>query len=153
MYTKAEEKYKATNLPKECYVWNKIYKNSDLRMSEIKFPEGMFYEDLLFSHQAIYFLPKLVTVPDTYYHQVDNPYSTMHRKDARRINDAKQGFRDCVDFVLRYKIKIDLSDYPPQYSEWIKLFGLKLIKIRKWENVKRYYLFNCIKLMERIISE
>lgn len=153
VYETPEAKYKAANLPRECYIWNKIYKTSDMRMADIKFPEGMFYEDILFSHQVVYFLPRLVTVPHTFYHQVNNPYSTMHRMDSVRRNDYKQAVRDSVDFVQRYKINVELSNYPTLYTQWIKLFGLKLIKVRAWDNVKKYYLFNCIKLAEKIISE
>ncbi len=152
VYTTPEEKYKLTNIPKACYVWNKIYKNSDLRMSEIKFREGVFYEDLLFSHQALYFLPKLVTVPGTYYHQFDNPYSIMHQKDVIKEKDFKQAVKDSVDFIIRHNVKINLSDYPPLHTERIKLLGLKFIKVKKWEHIQKYYLFNCIELMEKIIT-
>ena len=77
----------------------------------------------------------------------------MHRMDSVRRNDYKQAVRDSVDFVQRYKINVELSNYPTLYTQWIKLFGLKLIKVRAWDNVKKYYLFNCIKLAEKIISE
>ena len=43
-----------------CYVWNRVYKTEFLERINLKFIEGMVFEDVDFVTRAVYFLNKIV---------------------------------------------------------------------------------------------
>ena len=87
VYTKSQEKIDIAHVPDMCYVWNKVYKKEFLDRINLKFVEGMFFEDVDFVTRAVYFSNKIVTVPDTYYHYWTNWNSTVK---TMKISDKKR---------------------------------------------------------------
>ena len=68
VFEKPQEKIDVAHVPDMCYVWNKVYKEEFLDRINLKFIEGMFFEDVDFVTRAVYFSNKLVTVPNAFYH-------------------------------------------------------------------------------------
>lgn len=79
--TDYETKLKLCNVPDKSYVWNKIYKTEKFKANNLKFIEGKLYEDVILTPQILYYLNKLVTVPDTYYYYWRRPGSGVTKKD------------------------------------------------------------------------
>ena len=87
VFEKPQEKIDVAHVPDMCYVWNKVYKKEFLDRINLKFIEGMFFEDVDFVTRAVYFSNKLVTVPNTFYHYWTNQNSTVK---TMKISDKKR---------------------------------------------------------------
>lgn len=150
-YLFAQEKIDAAKVPNMCYVWNKVYRTSFLKEINLKFIEGMFFEDVDFVTRAVYFSNKLVTVPGTYYHYIVNQNSTvktMRKSDKKRL-DSIVSKKYMLDFFRKY----NLTSRPKNLikrKNCIKCLGLTLMKIYEWETKKVYYLFGLIPICEKI---
>ena len=55
VYTNPQEKIDVAHVPDMSYVWNKVYKTEFLKRINLKFIEGMFFEDVDFVTKAVYF--------------------------------------------------------------------------------------------------
>ena len=58
------DKLKICDVPDSNYVWNKLYKRESLLATGITFPVGKLYEDLYYTHKVLYYVDKLVSVPN-----------------------------------------------------------------------------------------
>ncbi len=147
----AQDKIDAARVPNMCYVWNKVYRASFLKDINLRFIEGMFFEDVDFVTRAVYFSNKIVTVPGTFYHYFVNPNSTvksMRKSDKKRFDSivSKQ-------YMLEFFRKYNLTSRPKNLvkkKNCIKFLGVTLMKIYEWETTKKYYLFGLIPICEKI---
>lgn len=149
VYTKPQEKIDIAHVPDMCYVWNKVYKKEFLDRINLKFVEGMFFEDVDFVTRAIYFSNKLVTVPDTYYHYWTNWNSTvktMKVSDKKRADSLKSKGM-VLKFFKEHNLKSKTRNLIKRKTS-ITIGGFPILKIYEQETVKRYYLFNCIPILE-----
>ena len=64
----ANLKFELCDVPEKSYVTNKIYKTQKLKEINLKFEEGRIFEDCIFTPQALFYLGKIVTVPNIYYY-------------------------------------------------------------------------------------
>jgi glycosyltransferase involved in cell wall biosynthesis len=151
LYTSAAEKFRITETPRKCYVYNKIYKKSELSGHKIRFPEGMSFEDIAFSIRALYFLGKLVTVPGIIYSYRVNYQSTTRQMTDLRQQDLLAARRDFIDFSRKYHVNCDEKWYVKKKIVY-RIFGIPLMKIYEWETIKKYYLFAIIPIFEKRIS-
>lgn len=77
--------------------WNKLYKRSVIDENNIRFPEGLWYEDLHFSTRAI--MVGTVSVTDEFlYHYRQNENSIMHTYDDR-IFQIYQVMEEVISFA------------------------------------------------------
>lgn len=148
VYQTTPDKYKAFNVPKLNYIWNKIYRRDFMQKHHIFFPEGMFFEDILFTHQALDCCAKAVTVPDTVYFYRQNPDSTVNTMNETKERQFKQALIDAQNYVCEKQIKIDLSKYPRISKRRIKFLGINIGKVQEWRHLKKYHLFG-IKVFQK----
>ena len=148
VYQTTPDKYKAFNVPKLNYIWNKIYRRDFMQKHHIFFPEGMFFEDILFTHQILDCCAKAVTVPDTVYFYRQNPNSTVNTMNETKAGQLKQALTDAQKYVFEKQIKIDLSKYPTIDKKHIKVLGIQIVKVQEWLYLKKYYLFG-IKVFQK----
>lgn len=125
-------KFELCDVPEKSYVWNKIYKTEKLKEIGLEFEKGIFYEDCIFTPQALFFLGKMVTVPNTYYYYLRRGNSTV-----------KQRSEKANDFIKEHNI--DISSHEPKTYRF-KIFGVTIFKIRQIGKRKQYALFNIIKI-------
>jgi glycosyltransferase involved in cell wall biosynthesis len=65
-------------------VWNKLYRKSFLDKYEIRFEEGYYFEELMFSINTFYHCNKMLLIPDNSYHwyiregSISNTVSILH---------------------------------------------------------------------------
>ncbi|MDR2646291.1 MAG: glycosyltransferase [Holosporaceae bacterium] len=151
LYRSPVEKYKITESPRKCYVYNKIYRKSELDAHEIRFPEGVCFEDIAFSIRALYFLGSLVTVPGTTYYYWVNYKSTTRDMTDLKQQDLLQARLDFIEFSRKHHIICDEKWYIKKKVIY-KCFGIPLMKVYEWETIKKYYLFAAIPVFEKRIS-
>ena len=150
IYKKPEDKYRATKMPEFCYVWNKIYKLSNLRMSGIIFTSE-FAEDVMFSYRALYFLPAMVTVPGTYYNYRKNTTSFVASQSKIKQEYSEREMAKAQEFITANKINMPMDRFATKNCIRLKIFNITLLKIKVWQSLKIVY-FLGIEIL-RIISD
>ena len=147
-YTK---KYAANNMPRQCYVWNKIYKKAELERQNLFFKDGVLFEDIYFIIRFIYFSHTLVTIPGVfYYYWANNKSVTRAMRDKNQI-DLIAARADLIKFSRDHHIIFDEKYYIKKKITY-KFLGIKILRIDEWETIKKYYLFGLIPFFEKRIS-
>ena len=106
VYLRAQEKIDAAGVPNMCYVWNKVYRAGFLKSIDLRFVNGMVFEDTDFVTRAVYYSNKIVTVPNTYYHYWTNENSTvrtMRSSDKKRL-DSLRSKKSVLEFFEKHKL-------------------------------------------------
>ncbi len=136
-------KFELCDVPEKSYVWNKIYKTDKLKEFKLEFEKGIFYEDCIFTPQALFYLGEMVTVPNTYYYYLRRNNSTVKQRSEKANNDSIYAHKKASEFIKEHNI--DISSHEPKTYRF-KIFGLTIFKIREIGKRKQYSLFNIIKI-------
>ncbi|MDR1551199.1 MAG: glycosyltransferase [Holosporaceae bacterium] len=150
-YSAVTDKYRITESPRKCYVFNKIYRRSEINLHRLRFREGRTFEDVSFSIRALYFLKTLVTVPTTTYYYWVNHNSITRNETDRRRQDKLAARRDFIKFSRKNYIECDDRWYVRKKIIY-KLCGIPVMKIYEWKTMKKYYLFSVIPVFEKKIT-
>jgi len=135
-------KFTLCDVPEYSYVWNKIYKKNLFLENNLKFEEGIFYEDVILTPQLLYYSNILTTVPETYYYYWRNSGSTVTMKTEKHLKDSIYAHQKAHDFITDKNI--DISSHKPETYRF-KLFGVTIYKVRRKGNNVCHILFNIIK--------
>lgn len=136
-------KFELCDVPEKSYIWNKIYKTQKLKEINLKFEEGRIFEDCIFTPQALFFLGKMVTVPNTYYYYLRRNNSTVKQRSQKANADSIYAHKKASEFIKEHNI--DISSHEPKTYRF-KIFGVTIFKIRQKGKKKQYALFNIIKI-------
>lgn len=136
-------KFELCDVPEKSYVWNKIYKTEKLKEIGLEFEKGIFYEDCIFTPQALFFLEKMVTVPNIYYYYLRRGNSTVKQRSEKANADNVYAHKKANNFIKEHNI--DISSHEPKTYRF-KIFGVTIFKIRQKGKKKQYALFNIIKI-------
>ena len=136
-------KFKLCDVPDKSYVVNKIYKTDSLKKANIKFEDGIYYEDVIFTPLALYYLKTLVTVPEIYYYYWRHNKSTVRQRNNKINQDSVYAHKKAKNFCKEHNI--DISELEVKTTR-LKLFGLTIVKIIKKGQNKIFCLFNIFKL-------
>lgn len=136
-------KFELCDVPEKSYVWNKIYKTEKLKEIGLEFEKGIFYEDCIFTPQALFYLGKIVTVPNIYYYYLRRGNSTVKQRSEKANTDNVYAHKKANDFIKEHNI--DISSHEPKTYRF-KIFGVTIFKIRQIGKRKQYALFNIIKI-------
>lgn len=150
LYTDIQDKIKICNIPKYCYVWNKIYKREELEKNNIEFVEGINFEDVRFTIRAIYFLKKLVTVPETNYYYRKRKGSIVKTLSPKNIEDKGKALNDMLDFADSHGIVFEEKDKSFTVKKVI-LFSnnIMLLKVRQTKDALVYLLFGFLPVFKK----
>lgn len=143
IYTNTDEKFKICNCPDLNYTCNKIYKLGKIKKFELKFKEGVVYEDIIYTPQVIYYLDKLVTVPNTYYYYWRTPNSIVATKSKAFKDNMEYAKNLASDFIKAHNINVE--NHTTKIKRF-KLLGTTIFKIRSKGEKKQYILFNIFKI-------
>ncbi|MBV9025547.1 MAG: glycosyltransferase family 2 protein [Streptomycetaceae bacterium] len=125
---------------------NKMYRREFIDRHQLRFPEGIHYEDQLFSAQAYCLADAFTVVPDPVYRWYISPFEAVgslsisnqrHRIEnvrdrinvARLIDDflVDSGHEDIKadkDFkFLKHDLRMYTGDFPYRTTDWIKQFA------------------------------
>ncbi|MCM1338405.1 MAG: glycosyltransferase [Muribaculaceae bacterium] len=151
VYTNSQEKIDAARVPDMCYVWNKVYRRSLLDKLQLRFVEGMYFEDVDFVTRAVYFSNKIVTVPGTYYNYWTNGNSTVKTllTSDKKCADSLRSKSMVLEFFKEHNLKSKPKNLIRKKTV-IKLGPIPILKVYEWEARKKYYLFGFIPVFEVI---
>ena len=135
VYTEKSEIFNACDCPNICYVWNKIYKTEFFKSQNLKFQEGMFFEDILFTTKILGNSKSLVTVPNTYYHYMVNDGTSIVKSNhtLKKNQDRYNNQKEAILFCLENNIKIKEKEYCINNKTY-KLGPINWLKIK--DNIK-----------------
>lgn len=136
-------KFELCDVPEKSYVWNKIYKTEKLKEIGLEFEKGIFYEDCIFTPQALFYLGEIVTVPNIYYYYLRRGNSTVKQRSEKANADSVYAHKKANNFIKEHNI--DISSHEPKTYRF-KIFGVTIFKIRQIGKRKQYALFNIIKI-------
>ena len=150
-YIQPQEKIDVAKSPDMCYVWNKVYKSSLIKNLNLRFIEGMIFEDVDFVTRAVYYSNKIVTVPNSYYHYRSSENSTVKtmRKSDKKRSDSLVAKKSVLKFFKEHNLTSNSFNLVKK-KHCTKLFGITIMKMYQWETKKVYYLFGVIPVLERI---
>ncbi|MDR0942507.1 MAG: glycosyltransferase [Holosporales bacterium] len=133
--------------------WNKIYKKEFLEKYKIKFPEGVFFEDGLFTVKAVHYANRFVSVPNVVYFYRKNPNSTINSKQTEKHKtDAVNAKKEILKFIREHNVNI-----PPHSIHFtksmIKALGIPIYSVK--ENIKYeiLYIFGIIPVFWKKIND
>ena len=146
IYSSLEDKMDICKIPTCCYVWNKLYK-ADL-VKQIPFIENVYFEDVLWTPEALKLSNNLVTVPNiNYYYRVNN-LSIVKTNNPKKQYDSYMAKKNIIEFFKENKLK--LSEKDKCITKSIKYFlNIPLLKIKEYENTEIFYLFGVIKIFSK----
>jgi glycosyltransferase involved in cell wall biosynthesis len=98
LLTTVPNKLKATNVGKRGYVWRYLFSVNLLKKHNLRFEEGRFIEDLLFSLPAVYLSGKIVTVPNAIYRYILRENSIMTKKEKSHRKKRRKDLRYVKEF-------------------------------------------------------
>lgn len=140
-----KEKYELGHVPEFNYVWNKIYKREALINLGLLFQEGKVYEDIVFTHKALYFLGKMVSVPDACYYYRYTSGSLANNKKNKP--DYLENFKLAIDFVKANNIVWKYIDKYPYYQKDKFIFcGLPVMTMKRFLTCDKLYLLGILPL-------
>jgi glycosyltransferase involved in cell wall biosynthesis len=126
------EKLQSCNVPDYSYVWNKIYRLSKIKKHNLYFEEGITYEDIIFSPQALFYLDKTVTIKNTYYYYLSRKTSITH--NSNNDHDGIKSSEFAKNFIQSHGVNID--DVKTKVYE-LKILGLSIkLKIKNNKFIK-----------------
>ena len=145
------EKYKYNQVPRMCYVWNKIYKRTELKRQRLTFKEGVMFEDIYFTPRFLYSSNKIVIVPGVFYNYWTNNESISREMRDKNQIDLIAARADLIKFSREHHIIFDEKFYIKRKITY-KFLGIPILKIHEWETIRKYYLFGLILFFERRTS-
>ena len=111
-------------------VWNKIYKTS--KFNDLRFIEGIFFEDGPYTIQALHRANKVVTCCNTYLYYFVNPNSIVKTLNKKKEQDMYNSSK----FILNYiKNNMQIQDKGIYYET----FAQKLWRIKLYSTVENLY--------------
>ena len=127
------------------YVMNRIFKNSFLKENKILFEENCYFEDVMFMTKAIFKANKIVSCPNTTYHYIEHPTSTVKSKNniEKKRQDHIAAYTELQKFAKKQDIKL------PERLNYIESFyRTPFIKVYKGVYKTKYMLFGLFTLFE-----
>ena len=134
------DKFIAIKYPDNNYVTNKIYKRSALNGANIRFKEGVIYEDLFFTPSVIEKLGRVVVVANTNYHYWKHKNSIIKQDNDKARADYTNANKNLRKFCQKYNLLQD-KEWQIIYKTKYYFFGVEFLKIIIYRATKKYILF------------
>lgn len=139
-----QKKFKLAKIPQYNYVWNKIYNREKLLKINIPFEEGIAFEDINWSPRVLYYMGRLVTVPDTKYFYRYNSVSIVNSMkdtlDDKKRLDFLYASLCAFKFAQDNNIRIKPCMFNGFKCTKYKIFGMTLLKRYNFLHSKLVYI-------------
>ena len=135
-------KFVLCDVPEKCYVWNKIYRTSEIKKYNLGFEPDTYFEDRMFTCQVLVNMKKLVVVPEIYYNYWTNSNSIVKTKSDKKQRDFDYTNKKMMDFLKEHNINLD--HHFSEYKKY-KLFNLTYFTVKYFKSKRECKLFNVIK--------
>ena len=145
-YTNLQDKMDCCNIPKICYIWNKLYKSTILK--DEKFKSGVYFEDVIWLPYVIKKSNIIVTTPNTNYYYRVNKSSIVKKTSKKKQQDNYLAKKQMIKFFKENNLKLGKRERTlVKYSK--EIFKIPLLKIKERDNKTFYLLFNLIPIFVR----
>lgn len=142
VYKETKDKYKAADIPQKCYVVNRIYKREKVLMTEVLFELGILFEDMEWTHKILYYLGKMVTVPNCRYFYRIREDSIVGWKSEKHIQSLNTARYKCLMFIQNNFIELkNLESYYCDKQITFNFLGIPICKIKYYGGQTNIYLF------------
>jgi len=141
-----KDKYELIGLPEHCYVWNKIYRTEFLKNHNIRFIEGLVYEDIMFTPDAAENANAIVSVPNIYYHYWINNSSIVKTSNDNNRADKISAKKYLIDKCKKHNLSLDRKQ-TLLFKREIFLLGIKILKIYEYRATRVYSLFGVLPVL------
>lgn len=127
------------DVPDSNYVWNKLYRRDKLIKTGIKFLPGVLYEDMYFTHKILFYIGKIVSVPDVCIFYRKRLGSIIRIKSAKAEIDCQNGQKEMRYFLEKHGI-----DYSKlvKITKKYKFLGITIFKTVQKHGKCKNILFN-----------
>lgn len=133
-----EEKIKVCDIPRCCYIWNKLYQRELIK--DKKFKEGVYFEDVLWIPEVLKQSKRLVTVPETNYYYMVTKGSIVKTPTKKKQEDNYNAKKFLINFFEENNL--DLSKKDKKLTKEVKyLYKIPICKIKEYQNIETCYLF------------
>lgn len=139
-----DEKLRLCNCPPDFHPVNKLYRREMLHRLDLRFAEGVQYEDVMFVSRALCESDILVTVPHCSYFYVLNPSSTVKSRQTAAKQAQKYGaHRSMVDYMTSCGIELDAChrNITVRFAE---ICGITIWKIKENGDLRTLRLFDIL---------
>lgn len=141
IYQSLEEKISACDIPRICYVWNKLYKSEILKNKY--FTQNVYFEDIIWLPEIIKSSNKLITVSNTNYYYRANNNSIVKKTSKKKQKDNYNAKKIMVKFFSDNNLELSKKERTiVKYSK--SFFNIPLLKIKEIDNRLIYLLFDFI---------
>ena len=145
-YTKLQDKMDCCNIPKICYIWNKLYKSTILK--DEKFKSGVYFEDVIWLPHVIKKSNIIVTTSNTNYYYRVNKSSIVKKTSNKKQQDNYLAKKQMIKFFKENNLKLGKRERTlVKYSK--EIFKIPLLKIKERDNKTFYLLFDLIPIFVR----
>ena len=142
-----EEKLRLAKCPPEFHPVNKLYRREMLRRIDLRFMEGVQYEDVLFVTRALCESHRLVVLPGLYYRYVLNPTSTVKsRQTAAKQEQKYRAHRSMVDYLRGQGVEL-AAKHRNITVRYHSVAGVCLWKIKELDGRRTLRLFDILPIL------
>ena len=144
-----EDKMRICHCPPSFFCMNMVVRRSLIDRLELRFAEGVYYEDAAYVFRLLCASGRLVTVPDAQYIYIHHRGSTVHsRQTATKQLDKFKAHKEVARIAREYGVELPAKFLNITKRHW-SLGPLCLFKIREREGVETFYLFDFIPVWRR----
>lgn len=145
-----EDKINICNIPKCCYVWNKLYKSEIIKAH--KFQTGIFFEDIVWTPPVLKDSGILVTVPEiNYYYRANSASIVKKKQSAQKQRDSYNAKKNIIKFFETNNLHINKKDKTITKSI-IYLSNFVFLKVKEYDETELFLLFGCIPVYKKKIK-
>ena len=146
-----EDKLRICKCPPSFCSVNMITRRSVIDRLELRFPEGVYFEDAPYVFSLLCGSGRLVTVPGAEYIYIHHAGSTVHsRQTVQKQTDKYNAHKEVIRIASEYGVKLPdgfMNVTKRQYS----LGPVCLLKVREKGGIESYRLFDFIPVFKRRI--
>jgi glycosyltransferase involved in cell wall biosynthesis len=144
----AADKFNAALNGNQWGVVTKIYRRDKLVEHNVKFAEGIYFEDVSFTVRALYYLGKMVGIPGAAYHYRYVKNSSSHEKSKEKARNLAAANFDLAQFADEKGL--DFIDVTIR-KDRLGLPGVPLVTIKHHLKHRDYHLFG-VKVFSRKVN-
>ena len=142
VYETLKDKIEICNIPKCCYVWNKLYKKELL--IGFDFTVDRYFEDVLWLLEIIKKANKIVTVPNSnYYYWVNNNSTVKKLPSAKKQEDSYFAKKYVIKFFRRNNLEL-IDNYKNVTKKIRYILNIPFLKLKERDFYYTWYLFGFI---------
>ena len=131
---------------------NKFFKKEYLQKNNIFFAEKVYYEDVPFAFQTFLSNGKVVTIPNTNYHNYKRSGSIIQSLTQRHFDDMKTVFMKVREFLKEKDIYDEyMFNYYKIFERFYNLLIRQVFNYAKTEDEKKEWMLKSIDILKEIV--